>query len=318
MMLALMAWPLLLSAQSVLKGNVKDDAGEPVIGATVREVGTNTATVTDFDGNFELKNVSKNEISVSYVGFLTQTVNVKGRSFVNVTLQPDQKLLDEVVVVGYGTMRKSDVTGAVSRANIDAFEKSANTNLAQSLQGTVPGLNVGQSTSAGGNPEMSIRGANTISGNTSVLVILDGIIYTGGLSSLNPADIESVDVLKDASSTAVYGAQAANGVLLITSKKGAKGKAKVNFSSSYSFQTPTHKLNTMNRNEMLNFDNECLWQYSKTKESGYTQQDPNFKLSERMPDAWMTDDQGNIIPGDYNWWDDFIRTGSIWENQSNV
>ena len=234
MMLALMAWPLLLSAQSVLKGNVKDDAGEPVIGATVREVGTNTATVTDFDGNFELKNVSKNEISVSYVGFLTQTVNVKGRSFVNVTLQPDQKLLDEVVVVGYGTMRKSDVTGAVSRANIDAFEKSANTNLAQSLQGTVPGLNVGQSTSAGGNPEMSIRGANTISGNTSVLVILDGIIYTGGLSSLNPADIESVDVLKDASSTAVYGAQAANGVLLITSKKGAKGKAKVNFTSSRS------------------------------------------------------------------------------------
>jgi TonB-linked SusC/RagA family outer membrane protein len=318
MMLALMAWPLLLSAQSVLKGNVKDDAGEPVIGATVREVGTNTATVTDFEGNFELKNVSKNEISVSYVGFLTQTINVKGRSFVNVTLQPDQKLLDEVVVVGYGTMRKSDVTGAVSRANIDAFEKSANTNLAQSLQGTVPGLNVGQSTSAGGNPEMSIRGANTISGNTSVLVILDGIIYTGGLSSLNPADIESVDVLKDASSTAVYGAQAANGVLLITSKKGAKGKAKVNFSSSYSFQTPTHKLNTMNRNEMLNFDNECLWQYSKTKESGYTQQDPNFKLSERMPDAWMTDDQGNIIPGDYNWWDDFIRTGYIWENKLNV
>ena len=314
MLFVLMACPAMLSAQSIVKGNVKDDAGEPVIGATVREVGTQNATVTDFDGNFELKNVTKDAVSVSYVGYLTQTVQTKGKSFVEVTLQADQKLLDEVVVVGYGTMRKSDVTGAVTRANIQAFEKSPNTNLLQSLQGTVPGLNVGQASSAGGNPEISIRGANTISGSTSVLIILDGIIYTGSLSSINPADIESVDVLKDASATAVYGAQAANGVLLITSKKGVKGKAKVNFSS----QTPTNKMHTMNRNEMLNFDNECLWQFSKTKESGYTQQDPNFKLSERMPDAWMTDDQGNIIPGDYNWWDDFTRNGSIWENKLNV
>jgi len=318
MLIALMACPAMLSAQSVVKGNVKDDAGEPVIGATVREVGTQNAAVTDFDGNFELRNVTKDAVSVSYVGYLSQTVQTKGKNFVEVTLQADQKLLDEVVVVGYGTMRKSDVTGAVSRANIQAFEKSANTNLMQSLQGTVPGLNVGQATSAGGTPELSIRGANTISGNTSVLIILDGIIYTGSLSSINPADIESIDVLKDASSTAVYGAQAANGVLLITSKKGAKGKAKVNFSSSYSIQTPTHKLHTMNRDEMLNFDNECLWQYSKTEASGYTQQDPSFKLSERMPDAWMTDDQGNIIPGDYNWWDDFVRNGSIWETKLNI
>ncbi len=318
MLIALMACPAMLSAQSVVKGNVKDDAGEPVIGATVREVGTQNAAVTDFDGNFELRNVTKDAVSVSYVGYLSQTVQTKGKTFIEVTLQADQKLLDEVVVVGYGTMRKSDVTGAVSRANIQAFEKSANTNLMQSLQGTVPGLNVGQATSAGGTPELSIRGANTISGNTSVLIILDGIIYTGSLSSINPADIESIDVLKDASSTAVYGAQAANGVLLITSKKGAKGKAKVNFSSSYSIQTPTHKLHTMNRDEMLNFDNECLWQYSKTEASGYTQQDPSFKLSERMPDAWMTDDQGNIIPGDYNWWDDFVRNGSIWETKLNI
>jgi len=318
MMLLLMAWPLLLSAQSVVKGVVKDDAGEPVIGATVREVGTQNATVTDFDGNFELKNMTKDAISVSYVGYLTQTVQTKGKNFVDVTLVPDQKLLDEVVVVGYGTMRKSDVTGAVSRANIQAFEKSANTNLAQSLEGTVPGLNVGLATSAGSDPQISIRGNNTISGNQNVLIILDGIIYPGSLSSLNPADIESVDVLKDASSTAVYGAQAANGVLLITSKKGAKGKAKVNFSTSYSIQSPTHKLKTMNRDEMLRFDNEALWQYSKTAESGYTQQDPNFKLAERMPDAWMTDDQGNIIPGDYDWWDDFVRNGHIWETKLNI
>lgn len=318
MMLALLVSPMLLAAQNVIKGHVKDDGGEPVIGATVREVGTQVATVTDFDGNFELRNVTKDEIQITYVGYLTQTVSVKGKSFIEVTMVSDQKLLDEVVVVGYGTMRKSDVTGAVSRANIQAFEKSTNTNLLQSLQGTVPGLNVGQASSAGASPEISIRGANTISGSTSVLVILDGIIFTGNLSSINPADIESVDVLKDASATAVYGAQAANGVLLITSKKGAKGKAKVSFSSSYSIQTPTNKMHTMNRDQMLNFDNECLWQYSKTEASGYTQQDPSFKLSERMPDAWMTDDQGNIIPGDYDWWNDFTRNGSILENKLNI
>jgi len=318
MTLALLTVPMLLSAQSVIKGIVKDDTGEPVIGATIREVGTQNATVTDFDGKFVLNNITKSDIQVTYVGFLTQQVSVKGKTFVEIKMENDQKLLDEVVVVGYGTMRKSDVTGAVSRANIQAFEKSPNTNLLQSLQGTVPGLNVGQASSAGASPELSIRGANTISGSTSVLIILDGIMFTGDLSSINPADIESVDVLKDASATAVYGAQAANGVLLISSKKGAKGKAKVSFSSSYSIQSPTNKMHTMNRNEMLTFDNECLWQYSKTAESGYTQQNSAFKLSERMPDAWMTDDQGNIIAGDYDWWSDFTRNGSIWENKVNI
>ena len=224
MMLMLTACPALLLAQSVIKGHVKDDAGEPVIGATVREVGTQSGTVTDFDGNFELKNVTKHEIQVSYVGYLTQTLNVKGKGFVEVTLQADQKLLDEVVVVGYGTMRKSDVTGAVSRANIQAFEKSTNTNLLQSLQGTVPGLNVGQASSAGSDPAISVRGANTISGSTSVLIILDGIIYTGGLSSINPADIESVDVLKDASATAVYGAKLPMVCCLLLLRRGLKAK----------------------------------------------------------------------------------------------
>ena len=250
------------------------------------------------------------KLVISFIGYETKEITPQGSAEIKVTLTEDNNLLDDIVVVGYGTMRKSDLTGAVTRANIQAFEKSTNTNLLQSLQGTVPGLNVGQASSAGSDPALSIRGANTISGSTSVLIILDGIIYTGSLSSINPADIESVDVLKDASATAVYGAQAANGVLLITTKKGAKGKAKVNVSSSYSWQTPTNNMHTMNRNEMLNFDNECLWQYSKTEESGYTQQNPNFKLSERMPDAWMTDDQGNIIAGDYDWWSDFTRNGS--------
>ena len=291
---------------------------EPIVGAAVVEKGTLNGTATDVDGRFTLEVKKNATILVTYLGYKDQEVAVNGKSDVKVVLAEDNQLLDEVVVVGYSTMKKSDLTGAVSSANIKAFEKSTNTNLLQVLQGTVPGLNIGLATSAGSDPSISVRGTNTISGNQSVLVVLDGIIYTGEISALNPADIESIDVLKDASATAVYGAQAANGVLLITSKKGTKGRAHVSFSSSYSVQSPTHKLHTMDREEMLNFDNECLWQYSKTPESGYTQQDPNFKLSQRMPDSWMTDANGNIVEGDYDWWDDFTRNGRIQENRLNI
>ena len=315
----LLASVVVTYAQNTVRGVVISATDqEPIIGATVLEKGSLNGTVTDLDGQFTLAVKNNAVLVVSYVGFTTQEIATEGRSDFRVVLAEDNKLLDDVVVVGYGTMKKSDLTGAVASANIKAFEKSPNTNVLQSLQGTVPGLNVGQASSAGSDPSITVRGTNTISGNSSVLVVLAGIIYTGGLSSLNPADIQSVDVLKDASATAVYGAQAANGVLLITTKKGAKGKAKVSFQSSYSIQKPTKDLHTMNREEMLNFDNECLWLYSKTEASGYTQQDPNFNLASRMPDSWMTDSQGNIVPGDYDWWSDFTRNGHIQENKLNI
>ena len=315
----LLASVVVTYAQNTVRGVVISATDqEPIIGATVLEKGSLNGTVTDLDGQFTLAVKNNAVLVVSYVGFTTQEIATEGRRDFRVVLAEDNKLLDDVVVVGYGTMKKSDLTGAVASANIKAFEKSPNTNVLQSLQGTVPGLNVGQASSAGSDPSITVRGTNTISGNSSVLVVLDGIIYTGGLSSLNPADIQSVDVLKDASATAVYGAQAANGVLLITTKKGAKGKAKVSFQSSYSIQKPTKDLHTMNREEMLNFDNECLWLYSKTEASGYTQQDPNFNLASRMPDSWMTDSQGNIVPGDYDWWSDFTRNGHIQENKLNI
>ena len=307
-----------VTATQTVRGTVVDQNGEPIIGASILVKGTSTGTVSDMDGNFAIDVEKGATLTVSYIGYVSKNVQVNGQQNLRIVLEEDVNGLDEVVVVGYGTMRKSDVTGAVSRANLQAFEKSANTNLAQSLQGTVPGLNVGQTTSAGSNPGISIRGKNTISGNTSVLIILDGIIYTGGLSSINPADIESVDVLKDASATAVYGAQAANGVLLITTKKGQKGRAKVNFSTSYSIQTPTKDQHTMNRAEMLQFDTESLWKFAYTEGSGYTQPNPEFNLAQRMPDSWMVTDAGQIIDGDYDWWDDFIRTGHIQENKLNV
>lgn len=306
-------------AQGIVRGVVISATDqEPIIGASIVEKGSLNGTVTDVDGKFSLSVKKNATLVVSFVGFESQEIATEGKNDIQVVLAEDSKLLDDVVVVGYGTMKKSDLTGAVTSANIKAFEKSTNTNLLQSLQGTVPGLNVGQASSAGSNPEISVRGNTTISGNSSVLIVLDGIIYTGGLSSINPADVQSVDVLKDASATAVYGAQAANGVLLITTKKGAQGKAKVSFSSSYSTQTPTHKLHTMNREQMLNFDNEALWLYSKTEASGYTQQNSEFQLHQRMPDSWMVDQNGTIVPGDYDWWGDFTRSGRIQENKLNI
>ena len=226
--------------------------------------------------------------------------------------------LDQVVVIGYGTTKKSDLTGAVMSANLKDFEKAPNTNLLQTLQGTVPGLNIGQVSTAGGSPSIQIRGKNTISGSTEVLVILDGIIFNGDIASLNPADIERVDVLKDASATAVYGAQAANGVVLITSKKGSRGKAKISFSTSYSFQSPTKDLKPMNRDGMIQWMKDTQWNMAYTEASGYTQDNPDFNVATTVPDAYMRDADGNLITNDYNWWDQFTRTGHILENKLSI
>lgn len=236
-----------------VKGQVVSAAdGEPIIGASVVEKGTKNGIVSDLNGEFTITVSPNATLNISYLGFKSQTVAVNGKQSIKVELQEDGQLLDQVVVVGYGTMKKSDLTGAVMSANLKDFEKAPNTNILQTLQGTVPGLNIGQVASAGDSPSIQIRGRNTISGSTDVLIVLDGIIYTGSMSSINPADIERVDVLKDASATAVYGAQAANGVLLITTKKGTQGKAKITFTSSYSFQSPTKNLKPMNRTGMIN------------------------------------------------------------------
>ena len=233
-------------------------------------------------------------------------------------LEDDTKMLDQVVVIGYGTAKKSDLTGAVMSANLRDFEKAPNTNIIQTLQGTVPGLNIGQVSTAGGSPSIQIRGRNTISGSRDVLIVLDGIIYTGDMASINPADIERIDVLKDASATAVYGAQAANGVLLVTSKKGASGKAKITFSSSYSIQNPTKDLNPMNREGMIQWMKDVQWNKAYTEASGYTQTNPDFNVASTVPDSYMLDENGNLITTDYNWWDEFTRTGSIFENKLNI
>ncbi|MCD8165081.1 MAG: SusC/RagA family TonB-linked outer membrane protein [Bacteroides sp.] len=302
-----------------VSGTVKDQAGDPVIGASIMEKGTGNGTITGLDGEFRLTVAAGATLQVSYIGYLSIEVKTTPGKSIQVVMKEDTKILDEIVVVGYGTMKKSDLTGAVVSANLKDFENSPNTNIVQALQGTVPGLNIGQTTTAGSTPSISIRGTNTLSGNKDVLIVLDGAIYTSSLSSLNPNDIESIDILKDASATAVYGAQAANGVLLITSKKGKAGKAKVNFSSSYSISNPTRNLRPMNREEYLSFTKE-FWYDKAYLGPDYTTPNPDFNIADYLPDRVMLDNtqSDGISPHDYGWWSQGTRTGSIFENRISV
>ena len=303
-----------------VKGKVVDNLGESIIGANVVEKGTTNGVITDIDGNFTLETNAKAVLQFSYIGHVTKDIPLNGKTVLSVVLAEDTQKLDEVVVVGYGTMKKADLTGAVVSANIKDFEKAPNTNIIQSLQGTIPGLNIGQTTQAGATPTISIRGTNTLSGNKDVLIILDGIIYNSPLSSINPSDIESIDVLKDASSAAVYGAQAANGVLLITSKKGKAGKPKVSFSTSYSISNPTKNLRPMNRAEYLEHVKNIYYDKAFTAESGYTKPNPDFKIAEYLPDNFMLDSSqpDGVVPYDYDWWGEGTRHGAILENRLSL
>ena len=302
-------------------GNVCDINGEPIIGATVLEKGTTNGTVTDFEGNYSLEMPDNSVLVVSYIGYKSQEFNISQikQDRLAIIMQEDTELMDGVVVIGYGSMKKSDLTGAVVSANIKDFEKAPNANLLQSLQGSVPGLNVGQVTSAGTTPTFSIRGTNTLAGNSNVLIVLDGIIYNSSLSSINPNDIASIDILKDASATAVYGAQAANGVILITTKRGKVGKPKLSFSSSYTISNPTKDLHPMNREEYLDFTKEFWYDYAYTGDN-YQTPNPDFRLADYLPDAVMLDNTqpDGISPYDYDWWDEGTRTGSMWENKVSL
>lgn len=240
--------------QSEITGTITDENGTPLPGANILEKGTTNGVQSDFDGNFSIAVEDENAILViSYIGFATKEVTIAGQTSMNVNLKESAAGLDEVIVVGYGTQRKSDLTGSVLRADIESFENQPNVSLIQSLQGSLPGLNVGQVDAVGENPSISIRGRTSISGQQEPLIVLDGAIYRGSIIDINPNDIASVDVLKDASATAVYGSQAANGVILITSKSG-KGPEKIvfNFKTSVTSQSPIREIKAGSPQDYVN------------------------------------------------------------------
>ena len=228
----------MFAQQITVKGTVKDTKGEPLIGVTVRIEGTTIGTITDMDGVFTLSNVPRDAtLEISYVGMKTQRIPVNGRTAIDVVMEEETEMLEEVVVVGYGTMRKKDLTGSVIQVRPDKLVYENPKTVQDILRGT-PGLRVGYDPSAKGGGSLQIRGQRSVytaGGHNDPLIILDGIMFYGELSEINPDDIAQIDVLKDASSAAVYGAKAANGVIIVTTKKGKLGKPTVNFSTNIGF-----------------------------------------------------------------------------------
>lgn len=305
-----------MAQDKTVHGRLTTESGSPIAGASVTIKNTSTGTTTNLKGEYTISAAKGAILVFSNIGFTSKEATVGDDNTINIQLGTVSQSFDEVVVVGYGTRRKKDLTGSVASVNLEAQQNAPNTNIGQYLQGTVPGLNVGLSTYAGGTPPISIRGQNTISGNQNVLIILDGIQYTGSLSSINPDDISSIDVLKDASSTAVYGAQAANGVLLITTRKGRAGtKPRIAFSSSYSTQRPTEDMRPMNREEYLQNIRDA-WYNEAYLGPDYTQPNPNFNVANRV-DATMKVN-GEILPNDFNWYDAATNTGKIFENNLSI
>src|SRR5690606_21279702 len=204
-------------------GTVADENGEPLIGVNIQVKGTNLGTATDLEGHFILEDVGENDVLiVSYIGYQTQEVNVNGQDHISIVLTSDSQLLDEVVVVGYGTQRKENLTGAITQINSETLESRPISNVSRGLQGLIPNLNI---TNSGGNhnenADINIRGVTSINGG-GPLILVDGIQMN--INQLNPQDIESITVLKDAASAAIYGARGAFGVILVTLKNGAKAE----------------------------------------------------------------------------------------------
>lgn len=226
------------------RGNVKDGVGEPVIGASIIVKGTSSGTITDIDGNFVLNDLNDGDIiEISYVGYIAQEIVWKGQP-INVVLKEDTKTLEEVVVVGYATVKKENLTGAVSAVDDKVFADRPIVNLGQGLQGTIPNLNVTTSSQPGKGSSFNVRGETSINGG-SPLVLVDGVEMDPNL--INPQDVASVSVLKDAASASIYGARAAYGVILITTKGGRKNMpTQISLDASLSFNSPTTRPSYMN------------------------------------------------------------------------
>jgi TonB-linked SusC/RagA family outer membrane protein len=241
-------------ADTKVTGKVTDAKGEPIPGVAVRVKGTNKGANTDVNGNFSLY-ADNAVLVISSVGYETQEVPVNGRSSINITLQNSSKELAEVVFVGYGTQRKMDVTGAVVSVKGEEISKQASVNAVSSLQGKVAGVQINNSGAPGASPQIRIRGLGTVYGNPNPLYVVDGVWFDD-ISFLNPADIESMNVLKDASAQSIYGIRAANGVILITTKKGKAEQTTITYNASYGVQRVSNQLEMANANEFATMVNE--------------------------------------------------------------
>ncbi len=291
-----------LTKEIKVAGKVTDTNGQPLPGVTVVVKGTTQGTVTNADGEYSLTKAPSNGILLfSFVGMKTQEIDIDNRTEINVEMEEDAIGIEEVVAIGYGTAKKKDLAGSIVRADLDALRESSNVSLASALQGTIPGLNVGAVTSAGSSPDISIRGRTSISGGTSPLIILDGIIYRGSMVDINMNDVESIDVLKDASAAAIYGSQASNGVILINTKTSqTKSKPEIQYSGSLTVQeSTTNQMMPMDRDGFLQLIADTYISESRTG-SGLLEANPDWDVSSYLMDANAVN--GYINGTNTNWW----------------
>ena len=307
-------------AQSGISGTVVDATGETVIGATVMEKGTSNGTITDFDGNFTIKVNEGTILVISYIGYQTQ--EVAAHQGMKVTLKDDAEVLQEVVVTGYTTQRKADLTGAISTVSVDEMAKQNENNPMKALQGRVPGMNITADGNPSGAATVRIRGVGTLNDNDP-LYIIDGVPTKAGMHELNGNDIESIQVLKDAASASIYGSRAANGVIIITTKKGKEGKVKVNFDGSIAASFYTNKIETMNASQW----GRAYWQASVNDgvNPGNNNLGYNYDWSydakgnpvlNNMTMNMFLDENATVRAGDTDWFKEITRTGVI--QQYNV
>lgn len=295
-------------AQNIqLTGSVVDNSKEPIIGASVIEKGTTNGVITDFNGKFSLSVSSKATIVISYVGYETQEIALNGRRTVNVVLKEDTKTLDEVVVIGYGTMKKSDMTGAISSVDVEELTKLATTNPAEALQGKIAGVNITKSGgNAGAGIQVKIRGVKTF-GNNEPLYIIDG--FPGDINTVNPQDIASMEVLKDGAAAAIYGSVAANGVVIVTTKNGKSGKTQIDFSTYLNFTTVAKQMETLNAQEYKDMHKQMYENWNQHVENHQDIYDPKGDGSWASKQVSLPAYITNATGVDTDWQDAVLRQG---------
>ena len=277
-------------------GIVKDANGEPVIGANVMVKGQSIGTITDIDGRFVLDAPKDAVLQITYIGYVSQEVKVSGKKEINVVLKEDTETLDEVVVIGYGTAKKSDLTGATTQIKPEALTSSVVENALESLQGKAAGVAVFNDNKPGASPSIRVRGSGSITASNEPLYVVDGFpLMDGNISDLNPSDIESMEILKDASSTAIYGSRGANGIVMITTKKGKSGTKNLSVNTSVGVQMPGRLANLISGEDFISFMN-----------AGYKNQGSNIPFSD-IPSTYTTDT---------NWEKEILENSSLLQDYS--
>ncbi len=322
--------------RKTITGTVLDERGEPVIGANVIEKGTSNGAITDIDGQFSMSVQEGSTLQISFIGYTMQEIKVSNRNNFTVNLKEDSQLLNEVVVIGYGTMKKKDLTGAISHVDADKLANERPTTIQDIIRGTAPGLIVGpSSSSAKESPDFKIRGKRSLKGGEGPMIVLNGVPFNGELSEINPVDVESIDVLKDASSAAIYGAKSANGVVIITTKRGKGDKPTVKFDGSVGFATMGANREYYKPGEYLDYRSdystssngfqnkgyyvkptpENLKKYNLTEEQ-WRNYDAIGQGSTNLEDAWLQRinlgeiERKNYFAGNtYDWTDAVWQTG---------